>query len=88
MWFLPIAILNCRRFPTLVTTVIHRLHEKDSAWWQETLREITAERKALVRGAPGADVADRVLARAIGIVEHALAADESVVSKQKHSGGA
>jgi predicted ATPase len=67
----------------LVTTVIHRLHETDPAWWQETLKEIKAERKALVRYTPGADIADQVLARAIGIVEHSLAQDSPPAKPQK-----
>jgi len=67
----------------LMMTVIHRLHETDPAWWQETLNEIRAERKALVRGAPGTDIADRVLARAIGIVEHSLAQDSPPAKPQK-----
>jgi hypothetical protein len=67
----------------LMTTVIHRLHETDPAWWQETLKEIRAERKALVRNAPGADIADRVLVHAIGIVGHALAQDSPPAKPQK-----
>jgi hypothetical protein len=65
----------------LMTTVIHRLHETDPAWWQELLKEIKAERKAIVRDAPGADIADQVLARAIGIVERALAPQHSPPEK-------
>jgi hypothetical protein len=57
----------------LMTTVIHRLHETDPGWWRETLKEIKPEKESLVRGAPGADIADMVLARVISIVEHALA---------------
>jgi hypothetical protein len=36
----------------LMTTVIHRLPEKDSAWWQKTIKEIRAEKKALPQVRP------------------------------------
>jgi len=52
----------------LVTVLIHRLHENDRAGWQEFRNEIRAARIA----APVGTVKDKVLQRAVGIVEDAL----------------
>lgn len=49
----------------LMTTVIHRLNEADPAWWQELLKEFKAEKRAIVRDAPGADNAALVLQHVI-----------------------
>jgi hypothetical protein len=67
----------------LMTVVIHRLHETDPDWWQELLKEIKAEKKAIVRDAPGADNAALVLAHVISIVEHSLAQDSPSAKPQK-----
>lgn len=56
----------------LMTTVIHRLHETDPAWWRDTLNEIKAERNALGRGTTGMECAEKILSRAIQLVEHSL----------------
>ena len=61
----------------LMTTVIHRLHETGLVWWQELLKEIKDEKRAIVRGTAGADEADAVLTRAISIVEHSLASQDT-----------
>lgn len=81
----PESDIHLQALSYLMTTVIHRLHETDPGWWQETLKEIKSEKKALVRGAPGADVADLVLTRAISIVEHALAPQQSPAVKPRKS---
>ena len=52
----------------LVTVLIHRLHENDHAWWQEFRDEMKAARIA----APVGSIKDKVLERAVGIVEDAL----------------
>jgi hypothetical protein len=52
----------------LVTVLIHRLHEGDQAWWREFRDEMKAARTA----APVGSVKDKVLQRAVGIVEDAL----------------
>jgi len=52
----------------LVTVLIHRLHETDPAWWQEFRDELKADRVAV----PVGSVKDKVLQRAIGIVEESL----------------
>jgi tryptophan 2,3-dioxygenase len=64
---------------------VYRLHETDPVWWQELLKEIKAERKAIVRTAPGADLAELVLQRAIGIVEQALASEDAHSEKTRKS---
>lgn len=61
----------------LVTSVIHRLHETDPVWWREFLGDIKSQKNAIVPGTASGASADKVLARAIGIVEHALAAEAS-----------
>lgn len=52
----------------LVTVLIHRLHENDRAWWQEFRDDVKAARIA----APVGSVKDKVLGRAVNIVEDAL----------------
>ena len=52
----------------LVTVLIHRLHENDPAWWQEFRDEIKQTRIA----APAGSVKDKVLQRALGIVEESI----------------
>ena len=52
----------------LVTVLIHRLHENDRAWWQEFRDEVKAARIA----APVGSLKDKVLGRALNIVEGAL----------------
>jgi hypothetical protein len=47
----------------------------DPACCQEILKVIKAEKKAIVRDAPGADNAALVLQHVISIVEHSLAED-------------
>jgi hypothetical protein len=71
----------------LMTTVIHRLHETDPSWWQELLKEIRAEKRAIVRGTAGADTADAVLTRAISIVEHSLASEDAPSEKPHNTVG-
>jgi hypothetical protein len=52
----------------LVTVLIHRLHENDSAWWQEFRDEINRDRSS----APVGSIKDKVLARALGIVDESI----------------
>jgi hypothetical protein len=60
--------LNLRALNYLMTAVIHRLHETDSAWWRDFLAEMKAQESA-----PTVEADNRaVLRRAIGIVEHSL----------------
>ena len=51
----------------LVTAVIDRLHETDTAWCRDFLQDVTAARNTV-----GGDVRGLVPDRAIGIDEHAL----------------
>jgi hypothetical protein len=52
----------------LVTVLVHRLHESDPTWWREFLDELKADRVA----SPVGSAKDKVLRRAIGIVEHSI----------------
>jgi hypothetical protein len=52
----------------LVTVLIHRLHESDPAWWQEFRDEIKQTRAV----APAGSVKDKVLERALVIVEESI----------------
>ena len=52
----------------LVTALIHRLLANDSAWWQEFRDELKTDRIA----EPAGSLKDKVLERAIGIIEEAI----------------
>jgi hypothetical protein len=52
----------------LVTVLIHRLHESDPAWWREFLGEMRADQAAELTGT----VRDKVLRKAISIVEYSV----------------
>jgi hypothetical protein len=53
----------------LVTVVIHRLQETDRLWWNEFLDEIKADRNS----SPAGSARDKILSKAISIVDQALA---------------
>ncbi len=61
----------------LVTSVIHRLHETDPVWWREFLDDIKSQKNTIETGTASGRRADKVLTRAISIVEHALVAEVS-----------
>jgi hypothetical protein len=52
----------------LVTVLIHRLHESDPKWWRELLDELKADQAS----SPVGTSRDKILRRAIGIVEHSI----------------
>lgn len=68
----------------LVTSVIHRLHETDPVWWREFLDDIRSQKNAIEPGTASGSRADKVLTRAISIVERALATEGS--SRDNKSG--
>jgi hypothetical protein len=52
----------------LVTVLIHRLHESDPSWWREFRDDLKADQAS----APVGTVRDKVLQKAIGIVEDSM----------------
>jgi len=85
MWLHCELDIHLQALSYLMTTVIHRLHETDPAWWQELLKEIKAEKKkrlCAMRPARPARISQIWCLRArFGIVEHALAPQHSPPEK-------
>jgi hypothetical protein len=52
----------------LVTVLIHRLHESDPSWWRESRDELKTDQAS----APVGTIRDKVLQKAIGIVEDSM----------------
>jgi len=52
----------------LVTVLIHRLHESDSSWWREFRDDLKTDRAS----APVGTMRDKVLKKAIGILEDSM----------------
>jgi hypothetical protein len=59
--------IDVRALSYLVTVVIRRLYDIDPAWCRDLLAELKADRMAASAGS------DKLFARAIGIVEQAIA---------------
>jgi hypothetical protein len=68
--------IDLKALSYLVTVVIRRLHDIDPAWCRDLLAELKADRTAAPAGT------DRLLRRAIGIVEQAIAEENPLETPQ------
>ena len=70
--------IDVKALSYLVTVVIRRLHDIDPSWCRHLLAELKADRMS---ASPGSD---KLFARAIGIVEQAIA-EETLPEKSQKS---